>query len=286
MYAGRIVEEGDTDDAVPRARAPLHPPAARRDPDIDRAQARSSASRAALRRRARGRRAASFAPRCELAHRRLRGGAAAADRGRARASARAASARPRCARTAALVARRRRRRAGAAARGRRADAARRARRPTARSQIVHDVDLHLERRECLALVGESGSGKTTLARSIAGLHARADGRDPARRRAARDSRPAAAARTPRKRIQYVFQNPYSSLNPRRTVGESVARPLALLGIGGRGADAAGGGDAGARLADRRPTRTATPTSSPAASASASRSPGRWSASPTCWSATR
>ena len=42
-------------------------------------------------------------------------------------------------------------------------------------QILHGIDLHVERRECLAVVGESGSGKTTLARSIAGLHAERDG---------------------------------------------------------------------------------------------------------------
>ena len=39
-----------------------------------------------------------------------------------------------------------------------------------RHQVVHNIDLHVDRGECLALVGESGSGKTTLSRSIGGLH--------------------------------------------------------------------------------------------------------------------
>jgi peptide/nickel transport system ATP-binding protein len=95
-------------------------------------------------------------------------------------------------------------------------------------QVVHDVDLHVDRGECLALVGESGSGKTTLSRSIGGLHhewtgsIRLDGRPLAhssRDRSVED----------RMKIQYVFQNPYSSLNPRRTVGDSVARPLVVAG---------------------------------------------------------
>ena len=96
-------------------------------------------------------------------------------------------------------------------------------------QVVHDVTLHVEQGECVALVGESGSGKTTMSRSIGGLHQRMDGGDAARRRAARAVGSAAQRRRSGCRIQYVFQNPYSSLNPRRTVGESVARPLLIGG---------------------------------------------------------
>ncbi|MGI9054071.1 MAG: ABC transporter ATP-binding protein [Ilumatobacteraceae bacterium] len=94
--------------------------------------------------------------------------------------------------------------------------------------VVHDVDLHVGRGECLALVGESGSGKTTVSRSIGGLHREWTGEilmgTTALARAARD-RPVEQ----RLRIQYVFQNPYSSLNPRRTIGESVGRPLVVGG---------------------------------------------------------
>jgi peptide/nickel transport system ATP-binding protein len=96
--------------------------------------------------------------------------------------------------------------------------------------VVHDVDLEVGRGECLALVGESGSGKSTVSRSIGGLHHEWTGEillqgkplaHAARHRAVAD----------RLRIQYVFQNPYSSLNPRRRIGESVARPLMIADTG-------------------------------------------------------
>jgi peptide/nickel transport system ATP-binding protein len=95
------------------------------------------------------------------------------------------------------------------------------------TQALFDVDVEVRRNECVALVGESGSGKTTLARCVAGLHpsyagtVELDGEAlaPGARR-----RPAAA----RKAIQYVFQNPYASLNPRRTVGQTIARQLQLF----------------------------------------------------------
>jgi peptide/nickel transport system ATP-binding protein len=94
-------------------------------------------------------------------------------------------------------------------------------------QTLFDIDLVVGRHECLALVGESGSGKTTLARCIAGLHHDYTGLvrlgEAALPRAAR--RRSAAAR---KEIQYVFQNPYASLNPRRTVGQTIARQLQLF----------------------------------------------------------
>jgi oligopeptide transport system ATP-binding protein len=79
---------------------------------------------------------------------------------------------------------------------------------------VDGVDLDLGRGEALALVGESGSGKSTLALALAGLRAvnrgeiRFDGRRLPPRRSRADQR----------RIQMVFQDPYSSLNPRLTVG--------------------------------------------------------------------
>jgi len=89
------------------------------------------------------------------------------------------------------------------------------------------IDLELHRHECLALVGESGSGKTTLARCVAGLHSDYTGtvclRDEELPPAARSRSDAA-----RQQIQYVFQNPYASLNPRRTVGQTVARQLELF----------------------------------------------------------
>jgi peptide/nickel transport system ATP-binding protein len=98
--------------------------------------------------------------------------------------------------------------------------------------VLHGIDFALGARECLALVGESGSGKTTLARCIAGLHARYTGAvllngeilaPNVRRR----------SRSARQTVQYIFQNPYASLNPRRTIGETIARPLRVyFGLSG------------------------------------------------------
>lgn len=97
------------------------------------------------------------------------------------------------------------------------------------TQVVFDVSFDLARREVVALVGESGSGKTTISRSIGGLHHQWTGNivldgeslaTSARRRTAAQ----------RRRIQYVFQNPYASLNPRRTVEQILTRPLELFGL--------------------------------------------------------
>lgn len=93
------------------------------------------------------------------------------------------------------------------------------------SKALHDISITLYEHLCLALVGESGSGKTTLARCIAGLHpSKVEGQinfggtDLARN--AR-SRP----RDTRRAIQYIFQSPYSSLNPRKTIRQILASPL-------------------------------------------------------------
>jgi peptide/nickel transport system ATP-binding protein len=93
--------------------------------------------------------------------------------------------------------------------------------------VVHDVSLVVRAHECLALVGESGSGKSTLAKCIVGIHPNFTGelifeQNPlARNGRHRD-------RATRRRVQYVFQNPYGSLNPRRTIGQNVAQPLELF----------------------------------------------------------
>jgi peptide/nickel transport system ATP-binding protein len=92
---------------------------------------------------------------------------------------------------------------------------------------LFDLDFNVRRNECVALVGESGSGKTTLARCVAGLHHQWTGDI-----TLGDVRLAESSRKrsneARKQIQYVFQNPYASLNPRRTVGQTIARQLQLF----------------------------------------------------------
>lgn len=89
---------------------------------------------------------------------------------------------------------------------------------------VDRVSLTLDRGEVLGIVGESGSGKSTLARLVMGFEApdagsvAFEGRD-------LDALAPAALRALRPRFQMVFQDPYDSLDPRRTVGWSVAEPL-------------------------------------------------------------
>jgi peptide/nickel transport system ATP-binding protein len=103
-------------------------------------------------------------------------------------------------------------------------------------EVLHSINLALQAHECLAVVGESGSGKTTTARSIAGLHRQWTG---SIKLAGQELEQAARARSTetRRQIQYIFQNPYGSLNPRRTIGDTVGQPLSVFRIAsGRKAD--------------------------------------------------
>ena len=94
----------------------------------------------------------------------------------------------------------------------------------ARQRVLVDVALDIHPASCTAIVGESGSGKTTLARCIVGLHSNWTGD------ISFEGSPLAkgARHRPKqvlKRIQYIFQSPYTSLNPRKTINQILSEPL-------------------------------------------------------------
>lgn len=79
---------------------------------------------------------------------------------------------------------------------------------------VHNVTFNIRRGECMGLVGESGCGKTTLAKAILGVNKDITG----------------SVNLKTRNPQLVFQDPYSSLNPAKTVGWQLEEPLRALGI--------------------------------------------------------
>jgi peptide/nickel transport system ATP-binding protein len=96
-------------------------------------------------------------------------------------------------------------------------------------RAVCEVSFRLPRRRVLAVVGESGSGKSTLARALLRLEPKVQGRI-VFEGADVHALDAGHLRAYRRRAQIVFQNPTSSLNPRKRVADIVARPLVLHGV--------------------------------------------------------
>ncbi|MCW5633992.1 MAG: ABC transporter ATP-binding protein [Rubrivivax sp.] len=101
-------------------------------------------------------------------------------------------------------------------------------------KAVQNVNFQLRRGHTLGVVGESGSGKTTMGLTLLRLHEPRSG--PAGGEVLFDGRdlltlPDSERQAMRRRIQIVFQNPYASLNPRFTIGQTLVEPMTIHGIG-------------------------------------------------------
>jgi peptide/nickel transport system ATP-binding protein len=97
-----------------------------------------------------------------------------------------------------------------------------------RAHVVRDVSFHVHKGESYGIVGESGSGKSTVLRVLAGLNQDWTGTIGIRGTPQPKRRDKAFHRA----VQMVFQDPYGSLHPRKTIDDALAEPLSIHGIGG------------------------------------------------------
>ncbi|QKG24423.1 ABC transporter ATP-binding protein [Actinomadura verrucosospora] len=102
------------------------------------------------------------------------------------------------------------------------------RRRRARTEVLKGIDLDVRPAETLGLVGESGSGKTTIGRAILGLVPVASGTVTFGGERI-DTATAARRRALSRDLQVIFQDPYTSLNPSLTIGDTLAEPLIAQG---------------------------------------------------------
>ena len=94
-------------------------------------------------------------------------------------------------------------------------------------QAVDAISIEIFPREILGLVGESGSGKSTFGKTVIGLHDKTSGEVYYKGEKLPDRYQAADFQSKASQMQMIFQDPYSSLNPRMTVGEIIGEGLAL-----------------------------------------------------------
>lgn len=95
--------------------------------------------------------------------------------------------------------------------------------------IVNGVDLRIREGQCYGLIGESGCGKSTILRAIAGLNEGYDGAVLLDGKEVHPHRPKSFYRS----VQMVFQDPYSSLHPRKMVNSVLTEPLKIQGVDNR-----------------------------------------------------